>query len=153
MMQYKKKKFISGFTLLELMIVLITLSILATVITLSFSKLGTDQSLDKATITIISVLNEAKSNAVSSKYATSFGVRIDKNKITSFRGSYNNSNVDYTLSGLVTISTSTGIGNDIIFQNVSGNTNASGTITVSLVSDPTKKTVIQVFGTGAIQKN
>src|SRR5208337_3503889 len=113
----EKIKFKSGFTLLELLIVLAIIVLLAGVANFSFSQLSGGQSVDKTTLTVMSVLNSTRSLAMSGKDISNFGVRILKNKIISFEGTYGNSNSTYSLSNLVAIATSSGIGTDIIFNN------------------------------------
>ncbi len=142
-----------GFTLLETMAVVVILALIAAVMTLSFSSLGTAQTLDKATLSVMSLLNEARSLAISSKNAADYGLRIGKTKVTSFQDSYGTGNKDFVLSTLVGISTSTGIGTDVIFQNVSGETTASGTITLYLLSAPSQSSTIRVFSTGVVERN
>jgi len=139
--------------MVEMVIVIAIVALLAGVANFSFSQLSGGQSVDKATLSVISILNSAHSLAVSSKDASDFGVRILKNKVVSFEGSYGTSNGTYALSNLVAISTSSGIGTDIIFQNLYGNTTASGTITVYLISNPKTSSTIQVFSTGVVQRN
>lgn len=153
-MKILNKKFQSGFTFLELMIVLGIVVLLAAVVNFSFSKLNGSQTVDKATLSAISILNSAHSLAISGKDESGFGVRILKNKIISFKGAYGTSNSTTSLSNLIAISTSSGIGMDIIFSNLYGNTTASGTIKIYLVSDPTHtSSTIQIFSTGAVQRN
>ena len=142
----------TGFTLLELIIVLAIFALLAGVTAVSLSSLNGEQALDKATLTVWSVLNAARSSAVSSKDASNQGVRIFSNQIVAFEGSYGTKNATTTFSNLIKISTSTGIGTDIIFQELFGNTTASGTITVSLKSNASQNEIIRVYGTGAIEK-
>ena len=109
--------------------------------------------MDKAALSVISLLQSAKSSATSGKDAADFGVRILKNKVISFENAYGTLNSTYTLSSLLAISTSSGIGTDIIFQNLYGNTTASGTITIYLISNPKTSSTIQVFSTGEVQRN
>ena len=71
----------------------------------------------------------------------------------SFKNSYGTENKETTISNLVTISTSTGIGTDVLFNNVSGYTSASGTITITVLNDSLKKTIIRLYNTGAVEKN
>ena len=144
----------TGFTFVELAIVLAIIGLIATAANVSFSKLNGSQLVDKTTLSIISTLNGARSNAISSKDAANFGVRIAKNKITSFEGTYGTANSDYILPNLVGISTSTGIGTDIIFNDLYGNTSASGTISIYLISDPTHtSSTIRIFSTGAVERD
>lgn len=147
-----KKNNILGFTLIELVIVLTILSILASVVVSSFNRVGGSEALDTTVMSTISILNEARSSAVSSKDASNYGVRILNNKLVSFKNAYGISNKEISISNLVAISTSTGIGSDIIFNNVSGSTNASGTITITILSDEPKSSTIRIYSTGVIEK-
>lgn len=152
MMNIHKKKN-SGFSLLELLIVLAIMAFVARIITLSLVSFNSDQSVDKTTLTLLAVLDSAQSTARASKNAANQGVRIYSNQIVAFEGTYGTKNSTTTLSSLVTISTSTGIGTDIIFQNLTGfTTSASGTITISQKNNPAKNQVIQVYTTGIIEK-
>jgi Tfp pilus assembly protein FimT len=152
-----KLNFSSGFTLLETAIILSITVLLVIMIIPSFKNVGGSEALDTATMSVIAVLNEAKSQAVSSKGASDpsvqYGVRILNNKLISFKNTYGTENKETTISNLVTISTSTGIGTDIFFNNVSGYTSASGTITVTVLNDTSKNTTIRIYNTGAVEKN
>ncbi len=151
-MNIKKRNNIKGFSLVEILIVIVILTILTSMVVSSFGSAGGSQALDTSTVSIISVLNEAKSLAVSSKDASNYGVRILDSKLTSFKNSYGNENKEFTISNLVTISTSTGIGTDVVFNNVSGNTNASGTITITTLKGPSKNSMIRIYPTGLVER-
>lgn len=141
-----------GFTLVEILFVLAILTILVAMIVPSFSKVGGSEALDTTTVTIISILNDAKSQAVSSKDASDYGVRILDNKLISFKNNYGNENKEISISNLVSLGTTTGIGTDVIFNNVSGETNASGTITITVKNELSKNNTIRVYSTGVIEK-
>jgi len=147
----KKNK---GFSLIEMVIVLAIVAILSYIAVLSFSKTNSREALDKSVLTLISILNEAKSEAISSKNFSNYGVRIQKDRVISFQGTYGTDNKTYIFPTSVTISTSTGIGTDIIFKNTTGFTSASGTITFTTVNvNPQNKSIVRVFSTGAIERN
>jgi len=137
---------------METLIVLAIFTILVSMTISSFSKVGGSEALDTTVVSLISVLNEAKSLAVSSKDASDYGVRILSNKFVSFKNGYGTLNKEITISNLVTMSTSTGVGTDVIFNNVSGSTNASGTITITVLGDPSKNSTIRIYSTGVIEK-
>lgn len=138
--------------MIETIIILAALAIFASMFISSFTKVGGSEALDTSVVSIISVLNEAKSQAISSKDASNYGVRIFNDKLVSFKNGYGTDNKELTISNLVTISTSTGIGTDIIFNNVTGSTVASGTITIQVVSEPIKTSSIRVYPTGLVEK-
>lgn len=152
----KNNKYNKAFTIVELLIVLAIAVLLVAVTNFSFSQLSGGQAVDKATLSVISILNDAKSKATAGKDASDFGVRILKNKIIFFEGSTYatlTASSSYIFSNLVAISTSTGIGTDIIFNNLYGNTAASGTINVYLIANQKTSSTIQIFSTGDIQRN
>ena len=138
---------------MEILIVLAILTILVLISISSFGKIGGSEALNASLVSTISVLNEAKSMAISSKDASDYGVRIFSNKLITFKNSYGNENNEVDISNLVTISTSSGVGTDIIFNNVSGNTTAGGTISITVLSDPSKSGTIKIYPTGVIEKN
>ena len=151
-----KNKFSRGFTFIEMAIVLAILGLLVSMVIPSFKNVGGSEALSTTVTSVISVLNEARSSAVSSKNAHGYGVRILPNQIVSFEGTYGTNNKILTISNLVKLSTSTGICSgcsDVIFNNVSGNTSASGTITVTILNDQTKNSTIRIYSTGAVEKN
>lgn len=147
------KKNAGGFSLVELTTVLAIIGILTVLVTTTFKKAGGGTAVETSAVSVIAVLNEAKSSAISSKNASDYGVRILNNKLISFQGAYGTGNKETSISNLVTISTSTGIGLDVIFDNVTGNSSASGTITITALNDSTKKITIRIYSTGAIEKN
>ena len=154
MNKLKSYNFLSkGFSLVEMLIVVAILAILVSMFVSSFSNAGGSQALDTSVISTISVLNGAKSSAVSSKDNSNYGVRIFSNKLVSFKNNYGTENQEVTISNLVKISTSTGIGSDIIFNKVSGSTNASGTITITVSNNSSKNSTIIIYSTGIIEKN
>ena len=153
--QNNHKKFTKGFSFPEMLIVIAIIAVLVSIVTSSFGRVGGSEALDTTTISVISVLNEAKSSAISSKDASNYGVRILNDKLISFKGdSYilGTNFKETVISNLVTVSTSTGINTDIIFSNVSGSTNASGTITISVLNDQSKNSSIRIYSTGVIEK-
>lgn len=144
-----------GFSFIEITTVLAIITILSTIVVVSFSSAGSKQSLEKTTISIISILNEAKSMSVSSKDFSDYGVRIKNNELVSFKGSYGNDNKIYSVPNLVTISdiSITGVtNNDVVFKKVSGSTNATGTLTVSIANNLNEKNIIKISKTGLIEK-
>ena len=141
------KKLSKGFSLVELLIVIIILGLIASIVVSSFGQTGGSEALNTSTISAISVLNAAKSMAVSSKDASKYGVRIFNNKFVVFKNSYGTENQETVFSNLIVISTSTGIGTDIIFNNVSGSTTSSGTIEITVVNDSPSASINSVSPT------
>lgn len=141
-----------AFSIVEILIVISIVAILTSMTFYFFNNIGSNQSLDTTTVSVISILDEAKSNAISSKDASNYGVRIFNDKLVSFKNNYGTDNKEFVISKLLIVSTSTGIGSDIIFTNLYGDTNASGTITISILDDLSDSDVIRVYKTGIIEK-
>lgn len=140
-----------GFTFVEILAVLAIITSLATVVVLSFNSFGGRQSLDKTSISVISILNEARSMAMSSKDFSNYGVRISTSSIISFKNNYGNDNRVFELPNLVNIS-DINVGPDVIFNKLSGDTNATGTFSIVLKNDPSKKFIIKISNTGLVEK-
>lgn len=140
-----------GFTFVEIVAVLAIITFLSSIVVLSLNSLGGRQSLDKTTISIISILNEARSMAISSKDFSNYGVRISSDKVISFKNSYGNENKIFELSKLVTIS-DIKVSSDITFLKLSGNTSATGTFSIALKNDLSQKNTIKISQTGLVEK-
>ena len=128
-----------GFTLVE---ILISIAILAIIATLSFNSLvnySRKENLDKSTLKIESLLEDARSFG--------YGVNFSANEITE------NSEV-YTLpNSVIVITDINGGGNDIIFDKITGTTEQYGTITISLSTNENLKKEIVIYKTGLIERN
>lgn len=148
-----------GSTLIEILAVVAIISIISSILFFSFSKLNDYQAIDKETLGVISVLNNARSLTLSSKGGTQYGVHIEEDRITLFKGgTYSSSdpeNVTHNLNTAVHISSYalSGGGSDIIFERLTGGTDQNGTITLSLRNDISNSKIITIFVTGTVQSN
>jgi Tfp pilus assembly protein FimT len=146
-----------GVTIIEILIVVTIIIIVATISTVGFSALNARQALEKDTIKIMSVLNEARSKTLSSKGPSQYGVHIDGTEVVLFRGtSYSPSDPEnevVTLSprSRITQMTFSSGGSDIIFSRLTGASNKSGEITVALVNDLSTTRTITIYMTGIVQ--
>ncbi|MFA5934901.1 MAG: type II secretion system protein [Candidatus Paceibacterota bacterium] len=148
-----RKELRFGFSFVEIITVLAIIATLSTIVVMSFSDAGSKQALEKTTISIISILNEAKSMSISSKDFSGYGVRIESNKLTSFKGTYGTENKVYNVSNLVSISDiSIEGGSDVVFKKISGSTNATGTITISINNNLAESNTIKISKTGLVEK-
>lgn len=148
-----------AFTLVEIVVV-IGISVLLVLLTISFfSSFRNTQVLQGETSQALSIINKARSNTLNSKSDSEYGVRVNGDQIILFQGltfsSSSPSNEAYVLHAAVTISSTTlsGGGTDIVFDRLTGDTSNSGSFTVSLKTDPTKKNVISISKTGTTGQN
>jgi len=145
-----------GFTLIEI-IVVISIAMLVTVIAYtSFSNLNRSQALDKELLSVVSILNEARSLTLSSKNDSQYGVHFEVDKVVLFTGSVYTSgastNISTNLNPAVSITAiALGGGSDVVFQRLSGNANQTGTVTLTLKASPGTSRTVTIFATGIIE--
>jgi prepilin-type N-terminal cleavage/methylation domain-containing protein len=75
-----------GFTLLELLFVIVIATIISSIVLISFYKINSSQALEKSADLVASVLNEARSQTLSAKGDTQYGVYLEPTQITLFKG-------------------------------------------------------------------
>ena len=156
MILYKK-----GFSLIEITVAIAITLLLVGVSTRVFKNTNNKQSLGQAVTNVVSVINSARSLAVSSKEFCNYGVNISttSNSITSFfvpdlsctQSNFATTTLLLSNSFGVIISTSTISGGQIIFQKVEGNTMNAGSFKLQLKNDPTSSTTITVYATGVLE--
>jgi prepilin-type N-terminal cleavage/methylation domain-containing protein len=155
---YKMKRKNKGFTLVEILIAIALMALISTVVIFSFSKVNSMGALDKGSAEIVSTLNEARSLTLSSKDSSSYGVRFGESEVVLFRGVYNPSsseNILIPLNSLIRISgvSLVGGGSEVLFERLSGRVETSGSVTVSLVNDPSQSKIINIHETGLSEIN
>ncbi len=148
-----------GFSLIELLIVLVIVVLMTSIIAISLSSYTKKQALEGGVRTIVSELSDARSRTLSSQGSIQYGVNLQNNRVVLFRGTVydvsDSANEIIDLDSRVQIETTavSGGGNSVIFQRLTGETSESGTITVSLISDPTIEKVITIQKTGLVSYN
>jgi prepilin-type N-terminal cleavage/methylation domain-containing protein len=145
-----------GFTLLEVLVVAAVIVLLAVISLVAFKNFNRNTALDADTRVVVSVIEAARQNTLSSKGDMQYGVRLESNAVVLFQGTVynaaNTSNKRYPLTVHSSITKSlSGGGSDIVFKKLTGETDQHGSITVTL-SDGSSKTII-VYKTGTIHVN
>ncbi len=141
----------------ETIIIVAVSIILFAIIVSAFSGFNKNQSLNSTSSEVVSVLNEARALTLASLDNKAYGVHFQSDKVILFKGSvFSSSDPDNkitTISSKISISNISlnGGGDDIIFQRLTGKTDQDGTITLSLVSDPSKSKTITVGVSGIIE--
>jgi prepilin-type N-terminal cleavage/methylation domain-containing protein len=143
-----------GFTLIEFLIVFgifAVLTALAIFSPLVFKK-GVD--LDGESQKIVSVLNIGQSNAKSRRDQNSWGVHLESRRAVLFRGATYNpgdgaNQVFYLADGLeISAINLNGGGADVVFAQLSGETQNFGSFRVNFVSDPSRHKEIRIDFSG-----
>src|SRR3989344_2522368 len=110
-----------AFSLMEVLIVVALFGGLFIFSIIALNQFSGTKTLDTSTIEIASVVNEARSKAMGSVGASSYGIHF-----------------------------TTG-GSDIVFARASGKVNTTGNVVVMLVSDASKTRTITIEATGLIR--
>lgn len=147
----------SGFTLIELVLGISILGILMLIGTWHWRGAENEQALSKDTLGLISIFEEARSLAVSSKSNSAFGVHMSSSTISVFQGdTYTGSNTiitNYNLNSLVQVYSINlnGGGNNVFFERLTGNTSQNGNIKLSLINDASSSSTVTILASGIVQ--
>ena len=119
---------------------------------ISFVSFFRREALDADTTAVVMGLRDARAKTLASVNGSEYGVVIDPDKFTLFVGatydSMASTNQVFDFSSYIHASSSTI--STVVFQRLTGNSSASGTIDMYLISDPTVKRTIGIGGTGLI---
>jgi len=154
-----KNNGVSGFSMIEFLIVFVIISIISSIVLLNLSNFRNDQILKNTTLDVVSLLNKARQNTLSSINSTNYSIHFEANKVTLFTGSvYSSSdptNEVINFNRVITIpldGINIGGGSDLTFERLTGGS-IGGSITIRLVPDLTKEKIITISNTGIISSN
>jgi len=141
------KFLVRGFTLIELLVVLGVLSILAGMAFVSLKQSKINAELNDAQSTVLSALEQARSQAASGVVTGKKSLHIENNTATIFEGDiYPGSGDPMPLPAAITISSTI---EDIIFERLTAKSNWASDISISLSNAAGSKN-IKVEPQGAI---
>ena len=148
-----------GYTLLETLVVVAISTIIITIVTLSFGGLNSAQALDKSVRNVLSVLDEARSQTLSSLDDSRYGVRIEAARVILFKGSSyvasdpENEEIElHSLVGIRDISLAGG-GTSVVFDRLTGATSQFGSFELYLKEASTTYRTISIARTGVVEEN
>src|SRR5690606_146322 len=124
-----------------------------------FKNFQTRQVLELSTKEVRQMFESARSRTLASEGDTTYGVFIDTDRVVSFSGSsYSEGgagNVVFELDPRVVISeiSLSPVTDEVVFTRGTGEPSASGSIEISLVSDPSVLRTITITSTGIINSN
>ena len=159
-MKNKKTKN-KGFTAIELIIAIFIIALLSAIIIPNLAKFHNGRVLQNTNEDIISLLNEARNDTISSKDSNIYGIHFQTDRAILFTGaSYNvsSSNKEIDFDSAVAIPASGGINlngeiSDVVFDRITGETAGYGTIIIRLTSDATQQKTISISKIGIISSN
>lgn len=146
-----------GFTVLEILISIVILSILSLISVWYFSSATKVEALQKDRQGLIALLSEARSLSLASKEALAYGVHIEEFKAVLFKGSVyspsDSNNISYFFHNTVRSSAHSleGSSDEVLFSRLRGETTNFGTITLALRDDALTTKTVTVLATGVIQ--
>lgn len=146
-----------GVTILEVLISIAIISTLASLSFVVFTQFIQTQSVDKEAGAVISSIAYARSQSMSGRNDSAYGIHFASTTMTIFMGtSYNASSVNNVVrtlsSGVVVSRLALGTGvTDVVFGKLTGTPSATGTLTIASLRDTSKQRVITISGTGLVQ--
>lgn len=155
-MPYNNSKSKSGFSLIEILIVIGILGMLLSMSFYFFPAFGKRDALEKDVAGLVAMMREARSSSVLSKNASAFGVHLQENKAVLFEGdSYvsggpNEEVMQFSKKVYLSSYSLNMGGSDIVFDRLTGNTSNYGTVTLSL-KDNSTSTTITILETGVVK--
>lgn len=154
----KTKKIKKGFTLIEILVVLAISAVILSILLSFLNNFSRTQALDKDYLSVVSLIEQAKSASINSKQASQYGVYFASSSAVLFKGlsyiSTSSSNQIYNLNSRVSISSLNFVGsssNQVVFDRLTGYANASGTISISLQNSTSSDKIIRIYKTGTIE--
>jgi prepilin-type N-terminal cleavage/methylation domain-containing protein len=140
-----------GLSLPELIVSVSIVGLLSALSVVSFASFFRNQALDASSASLVFALRDARTKTLASVEGYQYGVAVSSDRHTLFRGpalvSGDSSNQVFLLSSLTRASSSL---QSFVFERVTGNSSASGTIDVYITSDPTLRRKVTVQGTGLV---
>lgn len=147
-----------GFTLLEYVVSIAILTMVSAIVAQIFIRYGREQALVTETDKVATLLTDARAKTLYSQNESQYGIHFATTTVTEFTGSSYSpsspSNAVYILNKAVEVATtslSSG-GSDVVFDQLTGDAEATGTIYVMLLSDMSSTHVIQILGTGVSER-
>lgn len=148
-----------GFTVIEVVVGLFIVVMLAAGAVAVFKEFKSDTDVSQAQEIVVSALRVARSRTLGSVGPSVYGAHFASTSATVFKGAtYDVSSPDNEVSSLPSTSqisniSLTGGVSDVVFERVTGNASATGTITLSSTSDEFNTKTVVINESGLISKD
>lgn len=146
---------IKGFTLIEIAVVIGIMAILGTSALVSFSASRNVRDLTTSSQNTLSILRLAQSRTLAGEDDSAWGIRLESNQITLFKGN------TFAVSPLTTVYplpssmqitniVLNGGGSDVVFKRVTGETDQTGTFLLSVINAPSSSFSVTIDSLGKV---
>ncbi len=145
-----------GFTLMELIMVIVIFTVIASVTFYFFGGFNKKEILEKDAASLTALIRNARLLSVTSKDASPFSIHLESDKAVLFEGSLyvagglNEKTVEFSREVYMSAYSINNGGPDIVFTRLTGETLNYGTVKLSL-RDDSASTTITILRTGVIQ--
>lgn len=155
-----KKYKTSGFTLMEIIIVIAIITIISSIVLFNLSNFRNEQDLKNTEMEIVSLLDKARQNTLSSVNSNNYSVHFEVDKAVLFSGSIysalDSSNEKINFNANISIPAidgiNLGVGSNVTFERLTGET-TGGVLILRLKSDASKQKTITINKTGLVSSN
>ncbi|MFA6000334.1 MAG: hypothetical protein WC783_05180 [Candidatus Paceibacterota bacterium] len=148
-----------GVTIIELLVIFSIITVLFSIISFKFLDMREQQVLKNTVNDVVSSVNKARSQTLSSLLSSSYGVHFETDKIIIFKGTVFSAGAGdnevteiispATISN-VTLNGSSGTSGDFYFNRLDGVPSKTGTVTISTDSS---SVVLTISTTGSVSTN
>lgn len=155
----RKSLYTSGLSLIEVVIGIVIVIILATIVAQKFSSFRQGQALSNSVDEVIAIINEARSRTLSGENGQPYGVHLQSDRAVLFAGTTyvanNSTNKAVVLDSAITISSISlqGGGSDVVFNQITGDTNQYGTLIVKQSSTTLGQKTLTITKPGIVSSN
>lgn len=146
-----------GFSLIELLIVVVIIATIAAFLLSSLFRSQERQNLNAASDDVVSLVAEARSRTLAARNDSVWGVHFETERVVLFagptfsEGAPENKEATFPKRVIISDIDLASAGDDIIFTRLSGETGQYGTITISLENDSSQNKIITVSATGVVE--
>ncbi len=140
-----------AFSLVETLVVVGIVALLSAISFVAFIELSRKEALSGNAAAIATRLRDARARTLASVGGMQHGVLISTTSVTFFRGAvYDPASTTNDIFPLSTYVRASSTLSSIVFERITGNASASGTIELFLASDPLKRKNISVQSSGLV---
>lgn len=145
-----------GFTGVELLITVAILVALALLAAPPFLSFRDTQVLNATASEVVALMNEARGSATASKESSAYGVHLEAGRAVYFKGdtfvesSPGNKEVVFDTAARISAIALQGGAVNVVFDQLTGQTSAYGSVTFEASGNPDKRKVVTVLPSGVV---